>query len=959
MEKVKTENKKNGDEFLTFSDTPIRTNSMTDNLPLVLVDGSSFLYRAFYAAPKSFTNSKGIPTGVCMILSRMLGGLTSKFSGAKFIVVFDAKGKSFRNEMYPEYKANRPPMPDELRVQIEYVHKIVRAMGFPLVSIEGVEADDVLGTYATDASKSGVKTVICTGDKDLAQLVDDNVILYDSMKDVYTDAKGVVEKFGVKPEHIIDFLALKGDSSDNIPGMAGVGDKTAVTLINELGGIKDIYNNLDKIASLSFRGSKTFAEKYREAFETVELSYRLATIRTDLELPLKISEVTSPVLNKDELIEIYTDLEFTKLLADLKKDAPVQTAKTQIQSFDFAKAASKAEDTPSFTSAPADYKTNGSKYILVTDENVLDELCHKILSSRIVALDTETTSLMPQEASLVGMSLSVAANEGYYIPLNHTYLGVPQCLSFDKVREKLLPVLNSTDVKIIGHNIKFDLLVLHYQNFEIEKVYADTMVMAHLLDSASAMNMDDLALRYLNYRTITYKEITGDKKKIPISEVPVEIVCNYAAEDADVTFRLYQILSEKLFASENNRKLFFEQEMPFLKVLYHMELEGVYVSQKELEAQNRNLKTELVEIQKQIYVSSGQEFNIASPKQLGKVLFEDLKIPYPKKVKDGKYSTAEDILEQIAFNYDIANLVLRYRGLSKLISTYTEKLQTLISPKTSRIYTSFNQTGTVTGRLSSSDPNLQNIPARTEEGKMIRKAFIAPEGYKIIAADYSQIELRLIAHISEDPNLRKAFLAGHDIHRATAAEVLGKSIDEVTPQERSHAKATNFGLMYGMGAFGLTRQTHMSMAEAKVYIQRYFERYPSVQKYMEETKAYAHEHGYVTSINGRHISVANINSSNTMLAKAAERAAINAPMQGSAADVIKKAMIRLDEWIAALPKNTIRMTVQVHDELIFEVKDEFVDEACAKISEIMENAYKLSVPLTVGVGVSSSWADAH
>lgn len=931
---------------------------MTENLPLILVDGSSFLYRAFYAAPKSFTNSKGIPTGVSMILSRMLGGLVTKFSGAKFIVVFDAKGKSFRNEMYPEYKANRPPMPDELRIQIEYVHKIVKAMGFPLVSIEGVEADDVLGTYARDASKLGIKTVICTGDKDLAQLVDDNVILYDSMKDTYTDAKGVVEKFGVKPEHIIDFLALKGDSSDNIPGMAGVGDKTAVTLINELGGIHDIFNNLEKIGNLSFRGSKTFAEKYKESFETVELSYKLATIKTDLDLPLKIDAVTPPLADKDELISIYTELEFTKLLADLKKEVP-QSEQKNTQKFDFSKVSAAAEESSGFTSAPTDYKSSNGRYILVTDEKVLDELCTRILTKRLVALDTETTSLMPQDATLVGMSLSVEANEGYYIPLNHTYLGVPECLNLDRVREKLLPVLNSSDVKIIGHNIKFDLLVLHYQNFEIDNVYADTMVMAHLLDSASAMNMDDLALRYLNYRTITYKEITGDKKKIPISEVPVETVCNYAAEDADVTFRLYQTLSEKLFASENNKKLFFELEMPFLKVLYHMELEGVYVSQKELEAQNRNLKTELVEIQKQIYVSAGQEFNIASPKQLGKVLFEDLNIPYPKKVKDGKYSTAEDILEQIAFNYDIANLVLRYRALAKLISTYTEKLQTLISPKTNRIYTSFNQTGTVTGRLSSSDPNLQNIPARTEEGKMIRKAFIAPQGYKIIAADYSQIELRLIAHISEDPNLRKAFLAGQDIHRATAAEVLGKSIDEVTSQERSHAKATNFGLMYGMGAFGLTRQTHMSMSEAKVYIQRYFERYPSVQKYMEETKAYAHEHGYVTSINGRHISVANINSSNAMLSKAAERAAINAPMQGSAADIIKTAMVRLDEWISSLPENTIRMTVQVHDELIFEVKADFVEEASAKITEIMENAFKLSVPLTVGVGVSSSWADAH
>ncbi len=930
---------------------------MTENLPLILVDGSSFLYRAFYAAPKTFTNSKGVPTGVCMILSRMLGGLASKFAGSKFVVVFDAKGKSFRNDMYKEYKANRPPMPDELKVQIDYVHKIVVAMGFPLISIEGVEADDVLGSYATEASKQGIKTIICTGDKDLAQLVDDNVLLYDSMKDVFMDSNGVVEKFGVKPEHIIDFLALKGDSSDNIPGMAGVGDKTAVCLINELGGIRDIYNNLDKIAALSFRGSKTFADKYKDAFETVELSYKLATIKTDLSLPIKIDSLDVPKIRRDDLIEIYTELEFTKLLADLKK-TPEDKTPSEKKQFDISKI-KLSTATEQFTGAPSDYKSLGCHYTLVTDLSVMDELCKKIKDSKMVALDTETTSVFPHEASLVGISLSVKEKSGYYIPVNHTYLGVPECLPISAIKEKLLPVLNSDDIKIIGHNIKFDLLVLHYQGFEINRVYADTMIMAHLLDSASAMNMDDLSLRYLNYKTITYKEVTGDKKKIPISEVPVEIVCDYAGEDADVTLRLYNLLSEKLFSDENEKKIFFEQEMPFLKVLYHMETEGVYVSQKELDAQNQNLKKELVEIQKQIYVSAGQEFNISSPKQLGKVLFEDLKIPYPKKVKDGKYSTAEDILEQIAFNYDIANLVLRYRALSKLISTYTEKLQTLISPKTNRIYTSFNQTGTVTGRLSSSDPNLQNIPARTEEGKMIRKAFIAPEGYKIIAADYSQIELRLIAHISEDPNLRKAFLAGQDIHRATAAEVLGKPIDEVSSQERSHAKATNFGLMYGMGAFGLTRQTHMSMAEAKVYIQRYFERYPRVQKYMEETKAYAHEHGYVTAINGRHISVANINSSNTMLSKAAERAAINAPMQGSAADVIKTAMIRLDEWISSLPEDTVRMTIQVHDELIFEVKNDFVEEATATISKIMENAYQLFVPLTVGVGVSSSWAESH
>ena len=931
---------------------------MSDIQPLVLVDGSSFLYRAFYAAPKTFSNSKGIPTGVSMIMTRMMQGLLKKFTGSKFIVVFDAKGKSFRNEMYPEYKANRPPMPDELRAQVEYVHAIVKALGCPLISIEGVEADDVLGTYAKIATKENIKTVICTGDKDLAQLVDDNVVLYDSMKDVFTDPNGVVEKFGVKAELIIDFLALKGDSSDNIPGMAGVGDKTAVALLNELGGIEDIYNNLDKIKDLSFRGSKTFAQKYAESIDIVRLSYKLATIKTDVELPLSIEEVTLPVPVKQDLITIYTELEFYKFLREAQGMDEDSVAKTVNEAPVSPTLVDLFESTPSIEPIK-NYKDLNCKYELITTIPALEDLCKKVLDKKLVALDTETTSLSPIEANLVGMSLAFDDNEGYYIPLNHTYLGVPKMLTVDDIKNHLEVVLNNEDVQIVGHNIKFDLLVLFFQGIEIKKIYADTMLMAHLLDSAQAVNMDDLAVKYLNYQTITYKEVTGDKKKLSINEVPVDVVCNYAAEDADVTLRLYKALSKELLKDTNSNELLFSMEMPLLMVLYKMERQGVYVDKKELETQNKALKLELVDIQKQIYTSAGQEFNIASPKQLGKVLFEDLAIPYPKKAKDGKFSTAEDILEQISYQYDIANLVLRFRELSKLISTYTEKLQTLINPKTNRIYTSFNQAGTITGRLSSSDPNLQNIPARSHEGKLIRKAFVAPQGYTIIAADYSQIELRLIAHISQDPNLLKAFRAGYDIHKATAAEVLSIPIDEVTSEQRSHAKATNFGLMYGMGAFGLTRQTHMSMSEAKVYIERYFARYPKVKNYMEDTKSYAHENGFVRAINGRKITVSNINSSNTMLSKGAERAAINAPMQGSAADIIKVAMIKLQEWIDSLEPSMVRMTIQVHDELIFEVRDDFVETASSKINEIMEQAATLDVPLTVGVGISQNWADAH
>lgn len=932
------------------------------NFPLVLVDGSSFLYRAYHAAKQGFSNSKGVPTGVSLIITRMLKSLTKKFSGSKFIMVFDAKGKSFRNEIYPEYKANRPPMPEDLRVQVEYVHAIVKAMGFPVVSVEGVEADDVLGTYARQASSEGIKTLICTGDKDLSQLVNDSVVLYDSMKDVYYDRNGVIEKFGVPPELIIDFLALKGDSSDNIPGMPGCGDKTAIALLNGLGGIECVLQRKDEIASLDFRGAKTFAPKFEAAIESIRLSYVLATIKTDLTLPLTIDEARYPVPDKKELISIYRELEFNAFIKEMSAD-DLSAGSDDTSASDGKSSSERGEAVQTSLSVfdegafIADYRSFGSNFILVTKKEQLDSLAQAILQKKLVALDTETTSVHPFQCALVGMSFSVGEKEGYYIPVNHSYLGVPELLPLETVKAVLLPVLNSDEVKIVGHNIKFDLEVLHYHDFEIQKVYADTMLLAHLIDSSAAVNMDDLALKELNYKTVTYREVTGDKKKLLISEVDVESVCTYAAEDAEVTLRLYHALMSR--CKDKDRELFFSLEMPMLSVLYTMELNGVLLDCRELDKQNQALKAELSDIEHQIYVSAGTSFNVASPKQLAKVLFEDLKIPYPKKAKDGKYSTNEEILEAIAPNYDIANLVLRYRELAKLISTYTEKLPSLISPKTGRIHTSFNQAGTVTGRLSSSDPNLQNIPARTNEGKLIRKAFVAPEGYRLIAADYSQIELRLIAHLSEDPVLKDAFIKGLDVHRATASEVLGKPIEAVSAQERSQAKATNFGLMYGMGAFGLTRQTGMSNSEAKVYIERYFNRYPKIKSFMEQVKTFAHQNGYVKTIDGRRITIANISSSNTMMVKAAERACINAPMQGSAADIIKKAMIQLHQWIKTLPDNRVRMTVQVHDELLFEVRDDFAQEAKTVIERIMSEAAALSVPLTVGVGISDSWADAH
>ncbi len=932
---------------------------MTNN-PLILVDGSSFLYRAYHVSRQNFTNSKGIPTGVSLIITKMMQSLLNKFAGSKFIVVFDAKGKSFRAQMYSEYKANRPPMPEDLKVQVEYVHKIVKALGFPLVQVEGVEADDVLGTYAKLASADNLKTIICTGDKDLAQLVDDNVILYDSMKETFLDKEGVAQKFGVAPEYIIDFLALKGDSSDNIPGMAGCGDKTAVGLINALGGIEDILKRKDEIATLPIRGAKTLASKYEDSIDLIRLSYQLATIKTDVALPLSLQELDFPRMDKVALTQIFTELEFKKLLQEIDKyQDPVNTQSSSDNTALQENIEAHLYRNEEVQSDLSDYQKDGSVYELVTTVEKLQELCKEISLAKTVALDTETTSLTTNDCSIVGMSLSFKEKSGYYIPLNHSYLGVPSLLTVAEIKQYLEPVLNASDIKIVGHNIKFDLEVLHYHGIEISKVYADTMVLAHLLDSSVPVNMDDLAKLELNYKTITYEEVTNHNPKLSIGEVSVEQVCIYASEDADITLRLFNKLSSKLEQSKVEKDLFYKVEMPFLDVLYKMELNGVYVDKTQLQKQDQVLKEELVEIRDQIYTACGQTFNIASPKQLAQVLFVDLKIPYPKKTKTGKYSTSQEILEEIAPNYDVANLVLRYRELAKLISTYTEKLQTLISPTTHRIYTSFNQTGTVTGRLSSSSPNLQNIPARTHEGKLIRKAFVAPSGYKLISADYSQIELRLIAHMSQDPNLIKAFLQGYDVHKATAAEVLGKPIEEVTAEERSHAKATNFGLMYGMGAFGLTKQTHMSMKEAKVYIERYFLKYPTIKNYMEQTKQFAHEHGYVLAFNGRKITIANINSSNTMLLKAAERAAINAPMQGSAADIIKKAMITIQQWIDTLPKDTIKMTVQVHDELLFEVKEDFEAEAKKFIEQAMEQAATLSIPLSVGIGVSDNWCDAH
>ena len=938
---------------------------MNANSCLIFIDGSSFLYRAFYAAKRGFTTKSGIPTGAVLIITNMLKKLLKQYAGYKIAVVFDAKGKSFRSDLYPEYKSNRPPMPEDLKIQVEYVHRIVKAMGFPLIVVPKVEADDVLGSYAKKAQSLGLSSLICTGDKDLAQLVNDKVTLIDTMNDHVYDEKGVIEKYGVPPCRIIDFLALKGDSSDNIPGMPGVGDVTAKTLINSLGGIEDIFNKRSEIASLSFRGAKTFAAKLEERIEDVRLSYTLATIKTDVDLPIAIEDLVVPKKNKEELLNIYKELEFAKLYAeesqeDLNVEEHSQAPETQ------AAAVKTQADIDLSGGILSDYKLLGSKFELIDTEAKLDALIEKIKNKKLFAFDTETTSLHPEDCTLVGISFSVEEKEAFYLPLAHAYLGAPLQLAKDEAFAKLAPVFADPEIKKIGHNVKFDLLVLYFAGLTAVKgVYADTMLMAHLLDSVQSCALDSLAEKYLSYKTIKYSDVAGSgSKAVTFDNVPIDIACAYSGEDSEVALRLFNVFLPKIKDEGKAYDILFKLEMPCLNVLFDMERIGALVSADELYRQTEVLKSELLTVQKDIYAAAGQEFNIASPKQLGNVLFESLAIPYPKKVKVDKngnkqYSTAEDVLTEIAPMYDIANLVLRFRSVSKLIGTYTEKLPLLISKRTGRIHTSFNQAGTTTGRLSSSDPNLQNIPARTHEGKLIRKAFIAPQGYTLVSADYSQIELRLIAHIAKDPNLIKAFRLGYDIHKATAAEVLGKDINEVTNEERSRAKATNFGLMYGMGAHGLSAQTGLPFKAAKAYIDCYFTRYPKIRDYMNSIKKFAHEHGYVETILGRRIDFPRINSTNRIAVTGAERAAINAPMQGSAADIIKIAMIAIEKWIDSLEPDTVRMILQVHDELVFEVKNEFLDEATAKIKELMESAVTLDVPLLAGIGIGENWGDAH
>ncbi|MEM1112900.1 MAG: DNA polymerase I [Pseudomonadota bacterium] len=900
--------------------------------PIVLVDGSSYVYRAFHALPM-LTTSSGANTGAIRGVISMLRRLLQDYPGSPVAVVFDAKGKTFRDEIYPDYKANRPPMPDELREQIEPIHAIVKAMGLPFICEPGVEADDVIGTLAREASAQGRAVVISTGDKDMAQLVDGHTTLVNTMNDTTLDPDGVREKFGVGPELIIDFLALMGDKVDNIPGVAGVGEKTALGLLQGIGGLDAIYAGLDDIAQLSFRGAKTLAPKLEAEKDKAYLSYTLATIKTDVDLPIKADQLSNSAADDDALRDWFTRLEFRSWLDDLLE-----------QGDDATEPAPAAE----------------ARYDLVTDEASFQSWLKRLQDAELFAFDTETTSLDYMEARIVGVSFAVEPGEAAYVPLAHDYLGAPVQLDRERVLAELKPLLEDASSAKVGQNLKYDASVLANHDIALRGIRFDTMLESYVLDStATRHDMDSLALKYLGRSTIHFEDVAGKgAKQLTFNQVKVEDAGPYAAEDADITISLHKTLWPKLETEASLRSVFEEIELPLVPVLSRIERQGALISRELLVEQSAELGHRLEALQSEAFDLAGQEFNLGSPKQLGEILFEKLELPIIKKTPKGAPSTAEDVLIELALDYPLPKLLLEYRSLSKLKSTYTDKLPEMINPQTGRVHTSYHQAVAATGRLSSSDPNLQNIPIRTEEGRRIRQAFVAPEGYRIVAADYSQIELRIMAHLSGDDGLLAAFREGQDVHRATAAEVFEVGLDEVSGDQRRKAKAINFGLIYGMSAFGLAKQLHLGRNEAQAYIDRYFDRYPGVAQYMDRTRAIAREQGYVETLFGRRLYLPEINARNKMRAQAAERTAINAPMQGSAADIIKRAMLAVDGWLLGSGPDA-RMIMQVHDELVLEVATAEVDTVCQELASLMAGAADLAVPLLVEAGVGANWDEAH
>ena len=925
--------------------------------PLVLVDGSSYLYRAFHAFPP-LTNSAGEPTGAMYGVLNMLKSPISQVQPSHIAVVFDAKGKTFRDEMFEQYKSHRPPMPDDLRKQIQPLHDIIRALGIPLLVIEGVEADDVIGTLAVAASKANQKVLISTGDKDMAQLVDDNIMLINTMNNTLLDREAVIEKYGIPPELIIDYLALMGDSADNIPGVAGVGEKTALGLLQGIGSMAEIYANLDKVAELPIRGAKKLGDKLLAEKEMADLSYRLATIKTDVALDITPEQLTLGASNNDQLTEYFGRYEFKRWLNEVMNGADSITNNneqpTKINHYQATPALAQNNDDEVLPAIQIDR----SRYETLLTEADLNRWVDKLKQAKLFALDTETDNLDYMAANLVGISFALENGEAAYLPLQLDYLGAPKTLEKTTALALLKPILENPAIQKVGQNFKYDLTIFARNGIDVQGVAFDTMLESYVLNSTGRHNMDDLAKRYLGHQTISFEEIAGKgKNQLTFNQIPLEQAAEYAAEDADVTMKLQQVLWEKLSKEPTLEKLFKEMELPLLGVLSRMERRGVLIDSDALFLQSNEIANRLSELEEQAYVLAGQPFNLASTKQLQEILFDKLGLPVIQKTPKGAPSTNEEVLEELAFSHELPKVLVEHRGLSKLKSTYTDKLPQMVNPQTGRVHTSYHQAVTATGRLSSSDPNLQNIPIRNEEGRRIRQAFIAREGFTVVAADYSQIELRIMAHLSQDQGLINAFTQGKDIHRSTAAEIFGVALDEVTSEQRRNAKAINFGLIYGMSAFGLSRQLGIGRADAQSYMDLYFKRYPGVQTFMHDIREKAKAQGCVETLFGRRLYLPDINSSNGMRRKAAERVAINAPMQGTAADIIKRAMIQLDQTLQNDPD--ITMIMQVHDELVFEVRSEKVAFYSELIKTQMESAADLVVPLIVEVGQGTNWDEAH
>lgn len=919
--------------------------------PLILVDGSSYLFRAYHAPPH-LTNSKGEATGAIYGVVNMLKSLLKQYKPTQMAVVFDAKGPTFRNEMYSEYKAHRPPMPDDLRSQIEPLHKIIQAMGLPLLCISGVEADDVIGTLARQASAAGRHTLISTGDKDMAQLVDQHVTLINTMTNTLLDPESVKEKFGVAPELIIDYLALMGDKVDNIPGLPGVGEKTAAALLQGLGSIENIYQQLDQVATLSFRGAKTMPAKLAEHKEQLTLSYQLATIKCDVALPYQLADLTIKSVDRQLLAELYRECEFKRWLSEVLSAEPNPAADNPV---------AIAETTETAATDEVRQVIDRSQYQTVLTEADFQTLLQLLDQAELTAFDTETTSLDYMQAELVGLSFATAAGKAWYLPVAHDYLGAPSQLDRTTVLTQLQPWLENPDKAKVGQNMKYDQSVLARYQIQLRGVRFDTMLESYVLNStAGRHDMDSLALKYLGHSAISFEELAGKgAKQLTFNQIELEKAAEYAAEDADVTLRLHQTLWPQLEQNGALAKVLTDIELPLVNILSTIERHGVLIDSKLLAKQSEQLSLRIKELEQQAFDVAGKEFNLASPKQLQEILFEQMKLPVLKKTPGGTPSTAEDVLAELALEYEFPKLITEHRGLSKLRSTYTDKLPKMVNPATGRVHTSYHQAVAATGRLSSTEPNLQNIPIRTEEGRRIRQAFIAPPGKLIMAIDYSQIELRIMAHLSADKALLDAFAKGLDVHKATAAEVFGVSVEEVSSEQRRRAKAVNFGLIYGMSAFGLAKQLGIARHEAQHYVDLYFERFPGVLNYMERTRKQAHEQGYVETLFGRRLYLPDINTRNMARQKAAERAAINAPMQGTAADIIKLAMIKVQAWIEQHASDKVAMIMQVHDELVFEVNEADVLSVCYELKNIMASAAKLDVPLLAEAGYGNNWDEAH